>query len=87
MALDVCIVAFPQTGASTVYGIHDILSTVGPEWALLRGEQPGPPLIRSRIVASNKDVIKCVNDGVIQPHAEFSEIESTDIVCIPEVVI
>jgi transcriptional regulator GlxA family with amidase domain len=87
MPLDVSIVAFPETSASTLYGMHDVLSSVGPEWRLLHGEEPGPHLIRSRMVGLSQDAFTCLNGALIQPHAALDEVEGTDVVCIPELVL
>lgn len=87
MALDLVIAAFPETSASTVFGMHDVLATVGPEWRVLHGESPGAPLIRSRVVAGSREILECLNGGVIRPHAALDEVERADVVCIPELAL
>src|SRR5690348_15693830 len=79
----VCLVALPETIPSVLLGVIDVLSTAGIAWDTLSGSGAGRPLFRPMLIGSNVDPIRVANGVVIQPHATYAQVESTDIVFIP----
>lgn len=87
MAVEVCILAFPQTSVSTVFGMHDVFCSVGTDWQLLQGQTPDPAPFRCQVVGLEAGPIQALNGGLIQPHATIAQISHADVVCIPEFVL
>jgi len=81
---EVCIVALPETAASTLYGIVDVLSSTGSIWCALTGEGDIQSLFETKIVSLNDQPFTCGNAIPVNPVCAFQDIEKTDIVIVPE---
>jgi transcriptional regulator GlxA family with amidase domain len=81
----VAILAFPETTASVTYGMYDLLMAAGRDWGFVVDGQPGPTLMRPRIVSARTEVFAAANDVPIAPQATLDE--HADIVCVPELAL
>lgn len=82
--LDVSVVALPDTGVATMFGVLDVLNS----FALMGIGDPGaPPPFRARIVGSAAGPLMGVS-GVPVPVSEaVGDIAATDIVIVPSIVL
>ncbi len=85
--VDVAVLAFPQSTASTVYGMYDMFKSAGRDWGLIADGVPGPELIRPRVVATHGPTMDIGNDVRIAPDCQLRDCERPDVICIPEVLI
>lgn len=85
--LEVAILACTEVGASTVYGMYDLLSGAGRDWEqfIERRSVEGP--LRPRIVARRAEPMTIANDVCLVPHAALDAIEAPAVVCIPELYV
>jgi len=83
-AFEALIVTLPETAGSALYGMIDVLSATGTLWQQLVGEEPGPNLIRPRIVAHCREPFRCGNAIPVNPDLCVDEDPEADIVILPE---
>ena len=78
------IVAFPESSASVIYGLYDLLSSAGRDWGVMVDGRPGPSLIKPIVVSRYEGAFAASNNITITPERGLEEIP-VDIVCVPEV--
>jgi transcriptional regulator GlxA family with amidase domain len=83
-AIEALIVALPETAGSALYGMIDVLAATGILWRQLVGDEPGPALIRPRIVAQSRKPFRCGNGIPISPDVAINEDPECDLVIVPE---
>lgn len=81
--LRVDVLAAESCRGAILYGIYDLLTSVGSAWSYLTEGTPSPPLTRVRIVARGKEPFRCINGVPVMPHAKLDEAETAEIVCLP----
>jgi len=84
-AVRVAILVFPETTASVVYGLFDLLQSAGRDWGVLTDGQPGTPLIEPLLVARDTASVEVSNGVNITPHTTLAHCPPVEIVCVPEV--
>jgi len=81
----VALLAFPESGASVVYGMYDMFMAAGRDWGLLMDGQPGPQHFRPLLVARQAGAMELGNGVPLSPHATLADCPAAAIVCVPEV--
>lgn len=66
-----------------LYGIYDLLTSVGTAWSYLTEGSLKPPMTRVRIVARGKDPFRCISGVPVMPDAALDEADDAEIVCLP----
>jgi len=84
---NVAIVALPEVGVSTVYGMFDMFMSAGRDWGLIVEGKPGASLLAPRIVAAVRTPFAAGNGVIIHPDSTFDEGDTPDVVCVPELLI
>jgi transcriptional regulator GlxA family with amidase domain len=78
------IVATPEAGAAGLFSIVDVLSSVGRDWALLRGGDPSPPAFAPRLVSLDGAPYVGLNGVLIHPNAALADLSQPDLVIVPD---
>jgi transcriptional regulator GlxA family with amidase domain len=78
------VIGTPEAGASGIFTILDVLSSVGRDWQVLHGEAAGDPFFVPRLVTLDGKPFSGPNGLVIEPHGSFADHPEPDIVIIPE---
>lgn len=87
MPIEIAIIVCPQAGASTLYGMHDLLAGAGRDWeALMEGGQGDGPL-RPRILSRDGLPVTIANGVLITPHGRFEDCPRPDVVVVPELAV
>ena len=86
-AVAVAVLAFPQSTASTLYGMYDIFRSTGRDWGLIVDGRPGPEPMRPQLVTAHGTTLLVGNEVRIVPDCQLHECPAPDLVCIPEVLI
>lgn len=86
-AVAVAVLAFPQSTASTLYGMYDIFRSAGRDWGLIVDGIPGPERMRPQVVTAHGTTLLVGNEVRIVPDCQLHECPAPDLVCIPEVLI
>jgi transcriptional regulator GlxA family with amidase domain len=83
--VEVAILSFPETTASVTYGMYDLFMAAGRDWGFVVSGQPGPALVRPRIVSAHAEAFMAANDVWIAPQATLEAQAGARIVCVPEI--
>ena len=84
---NVVILALPDVGVSTVYGMFDMFMSAGRDWGLIVNGSPGASLIAPRVIATTRDPFIAGNGVTIWPDATLEEAGVPDVVCVPELLV
>ena len=79
----IALLVAPETSASVLYGLYDVLLSVGPMWPDMTAAASGEPLLDVSIVAASAEPFRCFGGIVVEPHAALDSLEDVDaaIVC------
>ena len=78
----IALLVAPETSASVLYGLYDVLGTVGPMWPDMTAAQPGDSLLDVRIVAATSDPLRCFGNILVEPHAALDDAGDLDAIVI-----
>lgn len=83
----VALLALPESTASTLYGMHDVLETAGRDWCLLTEGREGESLIKPLVVSVDGRGFRSRNGLWIEPHAALADCPQPDVVAIPDLLV
>jgi len=83
----VAILALPEVGVSTVYGMFDMFMSAGRDWGTIVNGSPGDSLIAPRVVATTREPFAAGNGVMIRADATLEEAGMPDVVCVPELLV
>ena len=66
-----------------LYGLYDLLASVGTAWSYLTEGTFQPPMTRVRIVARDKAPFRCIGRVPVVPDATLEEADDAEIICLP----
>ena len=78
----VCLLASADTSPSVLYGLFDVLSTVGAIYTEMTTGEPGQELLDVQIVAAAGDPFRCYGNVMVEPHAAIDELEETNVAIV-----
>lgn len=78
----IALLAAPESTASVVYGLLDVLMSVGPVYPDMVGSSPGESLLDVRIVAATGEHFRCFGNILIEPHNAVSDLDRVDAVVV-----
>jgi transcriptional regulator GlxA family with amidase domain len=74
--------AAPETSAAVLYGLYDVLGSVGIAWPDMTSASRGDPLLDVRIVAATAEPFRCYGGVRIEPHAAIGDVPDADVVVV-----
>ena len=79
----IALLAAPETTPSVLYGLYDVLTSVGAVYPDMVAGQPGKGLLDVRIVAASAQPFRCFGNILVEPHASIADMEGVDaaVVC------
>ncbi len=80
------ILALPEVGVSTVYGMFDMFMSAGRDWGLIVDGRPGASLIEPRIVSRETVPFVAGNGVTIHPQGTLDS-KVPAVVCVPELLV
>lgn len=83
----VSILATEDTSLSTLFGLSDVLRSVGSAWEVFVSGTPSTPMFDVRIVTATLGPLRCANGVVVSPDMAIAEAEQTDIVIVASYVL
>jgi transcriptional regulator GlxA family with amidase domain len=83
----VSLVVFPQCDPSIIYGVFDTLWCAGMQWDPAKGVSQGGQLFELCLVAAQPGPLRLCTGVSIVPQATIAEVERTDVVFVPNVMI
>jgi transcriptional regulator GlxA family with amidase domain len=78
------LVTLPETSASVLYGLYDVLTSVGRIWPVLTGKGEPRPAFEVQIVAHSDRLFRCFGGAPVAPDGRFDQERSSDLVMIPD---
>lgn len=77
------ILATPYASASTLYGLYDLLSSVGAFWDFCVSDTPPSAVFTVQIVAQTTEPFRCSSGVLVEPEFSFDEAPPADVVIVP----
>ena len=78
----IALLAAPETSASVLYGLYDILLSVGPMWPDMTAAASGDALLDVLIVAVSPEPFRCFGSILVEPHAALADVGDLDAVVV-----
>ena len=78
----IALLVAPESSASVLYGLYDVLGTVGPMWPDMTAAEPGDTLLDVQIVAASAEPLRCFGNILVEPHAAVAEVDEVDAVVV-----
>jgi transcriptional regulator GlxA family with amidase domain len=78
----VVLLAAAETSPSILYGLYDVLYSVGAVYPDMTCGAPGPDALDVRIVAAKAEPFRCLGGVLVEPHAAIGTIERADVVVV-----
>lgn len=80
------ILAVPETSASTLFGLYDVLNSVGVGWETNVIGAPGDPRFVVRIIAPTSKPFQCTGGVFVTPHNSIDDADDSDVVIVASLV-
>lgn len=78
----IALLAAKETSPSVLYGLYDVLYSVGAVYPDMTMGEPGPEALDVRIVAAEAEPFRCAGDVMVEPHAAIDTINEADVVVV-----
>ena len=78
----VALFAAPETSPAILFGLYDVLGSVGAVYPDMTTGEPGDALIDLRIVAAEREPFRCFGNILVEPHASIEDGETFDVVIV-----
>ncbi len=78
----IALLAAPETSASVLYGLYDILLSVGPMWPDMTAAESGDALLDVVITAASHEPFRCFGGIPVEPHAGLDDVGEVDAVVV-----
>lgn len=76
------LLAAEETSPSVLYGLYDVLYSVGAVYPDMTVGMPGPEALDVRIVAADAEPFRCIGNVVVEPHEMLSEADAPSAVVV-----
>ncbi len=83
----VAILAVPESTASPLYGMYDVLGSAGRDWNLLIEDKPGESQIRPLIVSAGGNRFLTPNGLSVEPNCALADCPPPAVAVIPDLMI
>ncbi len=78
----IALLAAPESTASVLYGLYDVLVSVGPSWPDMTAAESGDALLEVSIVAASAEPFRCFGGIPVEPHAAVADIQDVDAIVV-----
>jgi transcriptional regulator GlxA family with amidase domain len=78
----IALLAAPETSPSVLYGLYDVLYTVGAVYEDMTAGAPGEGLLDVRIVAPETTPFRCIGNVMVEPHQSLATMDRADVVIV-----
>lgn len=78
----IVLLAAPETSASVLYGLYDVLTSVGAVYSDMLAGTPGSEILDIKIASSDGKPFHCLGNIPVEPHIAAEEITNPDAVVI-----
>ncbi len=81
----IALLAVPQTSPAILYGLYDVLSSVGAVYPDMTTGEPGDALLDVVIVAAEPEPFRCFGGVLVEPGASIEHIGAVDVVIMCDI--
>lgn len=78
----IALLAAPESSASVLYGLYDVLLSVGPMWPDMTAAATGDAVLDVSIVAATGEPFRCFGGIPVEPTADVAEVDDVDAVVV-----
>jgi transcriptional regulator GlxA family with amidase domain len=78
----IALFAAPETSAAILYGLYDVLGTVGAVFPDMTTGEPGDALLEVAIVAADRAPFRCFGNILIEPTGSIDDGEQYDVIIV-----
>jgi transcriptional regulator GlxA family with amidase domain len=78
----ICLLAAPETSPSVLYGLFDVLHTVGVDYSDMVTGAPGPRLLDVKIVSAAGEPFRCFGNVPVEPHLAIDAVDRADVAIV-----
>lgn len=78
----IALLAAPETSPSVLYGLYDVLSSVGAVFADMTMGEPGDALLDVRIVAARREPFRCFGQVLVEPHDAIGDLANVEVAIV-----
>ena len=78
------ILAAPESSASVLYGLYDVLVSVGAMYPDMLTGKAGDALLDVSIVAASREPFRCFGNVLVEPHAGVDDVGRIDVVVVAD---
>ncbi len=78
----VALLAAPETSPFVLYGLYDVLLSVGAVFPDMTTGRPGDALLDVRIVAARAEPFRCFGNVLVEPHAGLADVDQVDVAIV-----
>ena len=78
----IALLVAPETSASVLYGLYDVLLSVGPMWPDMTAADPVTRCSRSRSSRRRSEPFRCFGNILVEPHAAIADVDDVDAVIV-----
>jgi len=81
----VALLAAPETSPSVLFGLYDVLLSVGAVYSDMTTGQPDECLLDVKIVAGERKPFRCFGNVLVEPHGSVDDVEKTDVAIVCDI--
>lgn len=78
----IALLAARETSPSILYGLYDVLLSVGPMWPDMTAAETGDPRLDVSIVAATREPFRCFGNVLVEPHAAVTDVDELEAVVV-----
>jgi len=78
----IALLAARETSPSILYGLYDVLLSVGPMWPDMTAAETGDPRLDVSIVAATAEPFRCFGNILVEPHAAVRDVDAVEAVVV-----
>lgn len=86
-ALTIALVALPEASGAVLYGIREVMMSVGAAWEGLTGEVDRGRTTDVSIIAERRQAGDCAMGVPVQPDADFADARRFDVIVVPDLAV
>jgi transcriptional regulator GlxA family with amidase domain len=83
----IAILAFSETTAAAVYGMHDLFMSAGRDWQWIVHGTEAPSLLHPRVVSRFADPFAAANGVHITAHETLDQCGDAQVICVPHLLV
>ena len=78
----IALLAAPETSPFVLYGLYDVLLSVGAVFPDMTTGDPGDALLDVRIVSARGEPFRCFGKILVEPHASVADVDQVDVAIV-----